>query len=98
MTTTAENGSSTWSGVIATRGDGLANPHFVGIALQEWDAASGKLVGRPKIIFKGSPLGLVEGPHLFKRGGWYYLTTAEGGTGYDHAVTMARSRQIDGPV
>ena len=79
-------------------GEGLPNPYFDGIALQEWDAASGKLLGRPKIIFKGSPLGLVEGPHLFKRDGWVYLTTAEGGTGYDHAVTMARSRQHRGPV
>ena len=25
------------------------------------------------------------------------MTTAEGGTGYDHAVTMARARSIDGP-
>ena len=58
---------------------------------------SGKLVGAAKTIFAGSPHGLVEGPHLFKRNGWYYLTTAEGGTGYDHAVTMARSRKIDGP-
>src|SRR5690606_9841449 len=31
------------------------------------------------------------------RDGWYYLITAEGGTGYDHAVTLARARQIDGP-
>ena len=59
--------------------------------------AAGKLVGPVKNIFAGSPHGLVEGPHLFKRNGWYYLTTAEGGTGYDHAVTMARSRTIDGP-
>ena len=50
-----------------------------------------------KNIFAGTALGLVEGPHLYKRNGWYYLTTAEGGTGYDHAVTMARSRSIDGP-
>ena len=59
--------------------------------------ASGKLVGAAKNIFAGSPHGLVEGPHLYKRNGWYYLTTAEGGTGYDHAVTMARSRRIEGP-
>jgi xylan 1,4-beta-xylosidase len=72
------------------------NPAFAGILLQEWDAASGKLIGAAKNIFAGSPLGLVEGPHLSKRNGWYYLTTAEGGTGYDHAVTMARSRRIDG--
>ena len=75
----------------------LRHPAFFGIALQEWDPQSGRLVGEAKTIFAGSPHGLVEGPHLFKRKGWYYLTTAEGGTGYDHAVTMARSRQIDGP-
>ena len=78
-------------------GVGLKHPAFAGILLQEWDAASAKLVGQPKKIFAGSAHGLVEGPHLFKRDGWYYLTTAEGGTGYDHAVTMARSRLIDGP-
>ena len=74
------------------------HPAFDGILLQEWDPASGRLIGPVKNIFAGSPHGLVEGPHLFKRNGWYYLTTAEGGTGYDHAVTMARSRIIDGPV
>jgi xylan 1,4-beta-xylosidase len=57
----------------------------------------GPLIGSAKNIFPGRPHGLVEAPHLFKRCGWYYLTTAEGGTGYDHAVTMARSRAIDGP-
>ncbi|MBI5719314.1 MAG: glycoside hydrolase family 43 protein [Burkholderiales bacterium] len=74
-----------------------SHPGFAGIVLQEWDAKRGQLVGEPKNIFRGSPLGLVEGPHLYKRAGWYYLTVAEGGTGYDHAVTMARSRRIDGP-
>lgn len=70
---------------------------FAGIALQEFDAASGKLVGERKNIFTGSPLKLVEGPHLYKRDGWYYLLTAEGGTGYEHAATLARARTIDGP-
>ena len=54
-------------------------------------------MGPVKNIFRGTPLGLVEGPHLHKRNGWYYLTTAEGGTAYNHAVTMARSRKIEGP-
>ena len=58
---------------------------------------SGRLVGPVDNIFAGSAHGLVEGPHLYKRNGWYYLTVAEGGTGYDHAVTMARSRRIQGP-
>ncbi|OLP61474.1 beta-xylosidase [Xaviernesmea oryzae] len=77
---------------------GVANSSaFDGILLQEWDAESGRLIGPVHNIFAGSGLGLVEGPHLFKRKGWYYLTVAEGGTGYDHAVTMARSRSIEGP-
>lgn len=72
-------------------------PSFLGILLQEWDAKTGKLVGKPQNVFRGSYLGLVEGPHVFKRKGWYYMTLAEGGTGYNHAVTMARSRSIWGP-
>ena len=78
--------------------DHRARPlRFAGIALQEWDPKAGKLIGERKNIFTGTDLELVEGPHLYKRNGWYYLLTAEGGTGYDHAVTFARSRQIDGP-
>jgi xylan 1,4-beta-xylosidase len=74
---------------------------FAGIALQEFDPEAGKLTGKRTNIFRGTDLDLTEGPHLYKRTGkhgtWYYLITAEGGTGYSHAVTMARSRQIDGP-
>ncbi len=70
---------------------------FDGILLQEYSPSEQRLVGPIKNIFKGSPLGLVEGPHLWKRNDWYYLTVAEGGTSYNHAVTMARSRTIDGP-
>lgn len=86
-----------WNHVSHGVGGNPRHPSFAGILLQEYDPAAGKLVGPAKNIFAGSPHGLVEGPHLFKRDGWYYLTTAEGGTGYDHAVTMARSRAIDGP-
>ena len=70
---------------------------FDGILLQEWDPATKSLKGPITNIFPGTELGLVEAPHIFKRNGWYYLTTAEGGTGYDHAVTMARSRSLAGP-
>ena len=83
------------------RADGPArhrkHPAFAGILLQEYDARAGRLVGPVENVFEGSAHGLVEGPHLHKRNGWYYLTVAEGGTGYDHAVTMARSRRIQGP-
>lgn len=73
-----------------------ANDRFDGIELQEWHPETG-LTGPVHTIFTGSDLGLTEAPHLFRRNGWYYLTVAEGGTGYDHAVTMARSRAITGP-
>ncbi|RFU27984.1 hypothetical protein B7463_g8355, partial [Scytalidium lignicola] len=70
---------------------------FAGIVLQEFDPAARKLVGPKKNIYQGTDLALVEGPHLYKRNDWYYLMTAEGGTGYDHACTFARSRNIWGP-
>ena len=70
---------------------------FAGIALQQYSPEAQRLVGERRIIFSGTGLGCTEGPHLYKRGGYYYLITAEGGTGYDHAVTIARSRSIDGP-
>ncbi len=70
---------------------------FAGIVLQEYSHAQRRLIGDRKLIFQGTPLGLTEAPHLYKRGGCYYLVTAEGGTGWNHAVTMARSRHIAGP-
>jgi xylan 1,4-beta-xylosidase len=70
---------------------------FAGIAVQEYSPKEEKLIGEPVNIFKGTPLGLTEAPHLYKRDGWYYLLTAEGGTAWNHAVTMARSRQLLGP-
>src|SRR3712207_6513821 len=39
---------------------------FDGILLQEYSPAEQRLVGPVRNIFKGSPLGLVEGPHLWK--------------------------------
>jgi xylan 1,4-beta-xylosidase len=70
---------------------------FAGIVLQEYSSAEQRLVGERHNIFTGTPLGFTEGPHLYQRNGWYYLITAEGGTGWGHAVTMARSRTLLGP-
>ena len=70
---------------------------FAGIVAQEYDAAAGRLVGERTTIFPGTALGLTEAPHLYYRDGWYHLIVAEGGTGWGHAVTMARSRTLLGP-
>jgi xylan 1,4-beta-xylosidase len=77
-------------------GGNPAHDSFDGILLQEWSPDQG-LTGPVTNIYSGTDRGLTEAPHLFKRDGWYYLTVAEGGTGYNHAVTMARARQITGP-
>lgn len=71
--------------------------NFAGIVLQEYCAERRQLIGERKVIFTGTDLTCTEGPHLYKRGGYYYLITAEGGTWLNHAVTMARSKTIDGP-
>lgn len=70
---------------------------FAGILLQQYSAEQQRLVGPIVNIFAGTGLGFTEGPHLYKRNGYYYLLTAEGGTGYGHAVTLARSKSIEGP-
>ena len=70
---------------------------FGGVILQEYDHSTASLTGAVYYIFKGSSLGLTEGPHLYKKDGYYYLITAEGGTEYGHAATIARSKNITGP-
>ena len=70
---------------------------FAGIVAQEMDLRAGRLIGDRRVIFEGTPLGFTEGPHLYHRNGWYHLMVAEGGTGRDHAVVMARSRNLLGP-
>jgi len=72
------------------------NP-FGGIILKEYSHEQRRLVGPVVDIFKGTSLGVTEGPHLYKHEGWCYLMTAEGGTSYRHAVTMCRSRNLAGP-
>lgn len=67
------------------------------IVLQEYNAESGQLEGEMKEIYGGSGISVPEGPHLYKKDGYYYLLTAEGGTGYGHAVTLARAETITGP-
>ncbi|NDW06952.1 glycoside hydrolase family 43 protein [Jiella pacifica] len=76
---------------------GPAGQRFGGILVQEYSPGEGRLVGPVRNIYRGTDHLFTEGPHLYRRDGWYYLLTAEGGTGYDHAVTMARSKTLEGP-
>ena len=70
---------------------------FKGITVQELDKNTLKPKGERVKIFDGTPIGCTEGPHIYKRDGYYYLISAEGGTGYDHCVSVARSENLYGP-
>ncbi len=70
---------------------------FAGIIAQQFDRTQRRLVGEPVTIFHGTSVGVTEAPHLYRRDGWYYLMTAEGGTGWEHQATVARSRSVTGP-
>ena len=63
----------------------------------EIDIKSGKRLTEPKILWRGSGGNYVEGPHMYKKDGFYYLLTAEGGTQYGHMVCISRSKNIWGP-
>jgi len=58
---------------------------------------TGTLDGELKEIWKGTGGVWPEGPHLYKVKGKYFLMIAEGGTSYDHMVTVARSESPWGP-
>jgi xylan 1,4-beta-xylosidase len=68
------------------------------ICLAEYDEKAESITGYPERIWNGgTDRGCIEAPHLYKKNGWYYIMCAEGGTGYNHCVTMGRSRNIRGP-
>ncbi len=60
------------------------------------DVATGKQ-SEPRFLWAGTGGAYPEAPHLFKRGRWYYLTLAEGGTAEGHMVTIARATTPWGP-
>lgn len=68
------------------------------ICMVEYDPEKKEIIGYPKRIWNGgTDRGCIEAPHLYKRGDYYYIMCAEGGTGYNHCVTMGRSKEIWGP-
>ena len=66
------------------------------IWIQELDLITMKLIGKPMAIWKGAVKGVIwpEGPHLYKKDGYYYLLNAEGGTGPEHAISISRSKEL----
>lgn len=72
------------------------------IRMFEFDAVNLKVKGEERLLINGGtdtskhPV-WIEGPHIYKKDGWYYLMCAEGGTGYNHSEVVFRSRSVEGP-
>lgn len=76
--------------------EGYEKPGF--ICIVEYDPEKEEIVGYPKPLWRGgTDRGCIEAPHLTKRGEYYYIMCAEGGTGYNHCVTMGRAKNVWGP-
>jgi len=68
-----------------------------GIYQCEIDIETGRKLTESRLIWEGTGGAFPEGPHLYKRNGYYYLMCAEGGTEYGHMETIARSKTPYGP-
>ena len=84
------------SAYVLNNGPPQEQPRYEGhraIWIQSFDLATRKLVGPRKVLVNGGtdiakqPI-WIEGPHLYKRAGWYYLMCAEGGTSLQHSEVV----------
>lgn len=68
-----------------------------GIVAFEINPLTGEILSDKHLISTGCGGQCAEGPHIYKKDGWYYLMIAEGGTEYAHRETIQRSKAIYGP-
>lgn len=72
------------------------------IRMYEFDPAKLTVIGEEKQLVNGGvdlskkPV-WIEGPHIMRRNGWYYLYAAEGGTSVNHSEVILRSKDVWGP-
>lgn len=97
-----DDDGSAW---IVHNGPPNGKPRYEGhtaIWLNQFDAKSRNTVGAPRVLVdSGShperkPI-WIEGPHIFKKDGLYYLIAAEGGTEEGHSEVVFRSDKVTGP-
>ena len=53
---------------------------FTGILIQQFNTDTKTLTGPVYNVYAGTNAGYTEGPHVYKKNGWYYLLTEKGGT------------------
>jgi len=90
---------------IVHNGPPEGKPRYDGhtaIWLHQFDPRTLKTVGSPRVLVDGgsrperNPI-WIEGPHIFKKDGLYYLIAAEGGTEEGHSEVAFRSDKVTGP-
>lgn len=74
----------------------VSNPDNM-ITLCEIDPSTGRQLSESRAIWQGTGGRYPEGPHIYRKDGYYYLLISEGGTELAHSITIARSRDIYGP-
>ncbi|KAH7237010.1 glycosyl hydrolase [Fusarium redolens] len=94
-TTSNPYDSTSWSGPVIMQTSGLDPDIF-------WDDEgqaymSYATVGQAINICNGTGGRNAEGPHIYKKNGFYYLMISEGGTELNHTVTVSRSTEVTGP-
>ena len=67
-----------------------------GARIFELDKSGTRKISDARLLYYGSNKRAPEGPHIYKKDGYYYLLQAEGGTGPGHRVTVARSKSLMG--
>lgn len=83
--------------IVSMSTDHRVPKKYVGrLVLQEFDPVKKKMTGPVRDIYKADGI-FLEGPHILKHGGWYYLFSADTGTGEGHGQTIQRSKNIWGP-
>ncbi|MES2987226.1 MAG: glycoside hydrolase family 43 protein [Pseudomonadota bacterium] len=97
-----DSNGRTW---ILNNGGPEGEPQYQGhraIWIQEFDLKRLKSFGPRTVLVNGGvdfskrPI-WIEGPHIFQKDGWYYLSCAEGGTAEGHSQVILRSKSVTGP-
>jgi alpha-N-arabinofuranosidase len=90
---------------IINNGPPVETPRYPGLRaiwIQQFDAKTLKTFGPRSVLVDGgvhpekNPI-WIEGPHIFRKDGFYYLICAEGGTAEDHSEVVFRSEKVTGP-
>lgn len=66
------------------------------LVIQEYSVQEQRMIGEAVTIYASAET-FLEGPHIYKRNGYYYLFAADTGTGEGHGQSMLRSKSLFGP-